>query len=71
MSCATAAARSASTASPPAPWSGVIGARAVIVQAVDERAKAFYGRFGFRPFSDREPLMPALRTSELEVLLRP
>lgn len=50
---------------------GVIGARAVIVQAVDERAKAFYGRFGFRPFSDREPLMLALRTSELEDLLRP
>ncbi len=50
---------------------GVIGARAVIVQAVDEGAKAFYARFGFRPFSDREPLMLTLRMSELEELLRP
>ena len=50
---------------------GVIGARAVIVQAIDERAKVFYGRFGFRPFSDREPLMLTLRMSELDALLRP
>ena len=27
---------------------GVIGARAVVVQAIDETAAAFYGRFGFR-----------------------
>ena len=47
----------------------VIGARAVVVQAMDERAKAFYGRFGFCPFSDREPLMLVLRISELEALL--
>ena len=47
-----------------------IGARAVIVQAIDERAKAFYGRFGFRPFSDHEPLMLTLRMSELDALLR-
>ena len=40
---------------------GTVGARAIIVQAIDERARAFYERFGFRPFSGREPLMLALR----------
>ena len=48
---------------------GAVGARAVIVQAVDERARAFYERFGFRPFSEREPLMLALRMSEIAGLL--
>ena len=48
---------------------GIVGARAVVVQAIDERAKAFYGRFGFRPFSDCEPLMLVLRMSELDALL--
>ena len=47
----------------------VIGARAVVVQAIDDTAAAFYRRFGFRPFSDREPLMLLLRTSELTALL--
>ena len=47
----------------------VIGARAIVVQAIDEPAKAFYGRFGFRPFSNREPLMLLLRISELKALL--
>ena len=47
----------------------IIGARAIVVQAIDEQAKAFYGRFAFRPFSDREPLMLILRMSELDVLL--
>ena len=47
----------------------VIGARAIVVQAIDEPAKAFYGRFGFRPFSNREPLMLLLRLSELKALL--
>ena len=47
----------------------VIGARAIVVQAIDEQAKAFYSRFGFRPFSDREPLMLLLRISELKALL--
>lgn len=47
----------------------LIGARAIVVQALNDEAKAFYGRFGFRPFSDREPLMLILRLSELEVLL--
>ena len=49
---------------------GVIGARAIVVQAIDETAAAFYGRFGFRPFSDREPLMLLLRISELRALLQ-
>ena len=47
----------------------VIGARAIVVQAIDEQATAFYGRFGFRPFSDREPLMLILRMSELDAFL--
>ena len=47
----------------------VIGARAIVVQAIDEQAKTFYGRFGFRPVSDREPLMLILRISELDELL--
>ena len=48
----------------------VIGARAIIVQALDEAAKTFYGRFGFLPFSDREPLMLLLRISELKAALQ-
>ena len=48
---------------------GTVGARAVIVQAIDERARGFYERFGFRPFSAREPLMLALRMSEIAGLL--
>ena len=47
----------------------VIGARAIVVQAIDEQATTFYGRFGFHPFSNREPLMLILRMSELDVLL--
>jgi len=43
----------------------LIGARALITQALDERARNFYQRFGFRAFSDREPLMLLLRISEL------
>ena len=46
-----------------------IGARAIVVQALDERAKSFYGRFGFRPFSEREPLMLLLRISEPRAFL--
>ena len=48
---------------------GTVGARAVIVQAIDERARAFYERFDFRPFSEREPLLLALRMSEIAGLL--
>ena len=51
--------------------SDLIGARAIVVQAIDERAKSFYARFGFRPFSEREPLTLLLRTSELAALLDP
>ena len=47
----------------------VIGARALVVQALDDEAKGFYERFGFRPFSDREPLMSILRISELRATL--
>ena len=50
---------------------GVVGARAVAVQAVDDGARAFYERFGFRPFSGREPLMLVLRMSEIAGLLEP
>ncbi len=46
-----------------------VGARAVIVQAIDDRARAFYEKFGFRPFSEREPLMLVLRMSEIAGLL--
>ena len=49
---------------------GVVGARAIVVQAIDERAAAFYAKFGFHPFSAREPLMLILRMSEIEGLLR-
>ena len=48
---------------------GIVGARAIVVQAIDGEATAFYARFGFRPFSDREPLMLLLRISELRALL--
>ena len=47
----------------------VIGARAIVVQAVDEGVKAFCAKFGFRPYSDREPLMLILRMSELDAIL--
>ena len=46
-----------------------IGARAIVVQALDERAKSVYGRFGCRPFSERESLMLLLRISELRAYL--
>ena len=49
----------------------VVGARAVIVHAINERDRAFYERFGFRPFSDRELLMLVLRMSEMAGLLEP
>lgn len=46
----------------------VIGARAIIVQALDEQAKAFYERSGFKQFSEREPHMLLLRISELRAI---
>ena len=48
----------------------MIGASAVTVQATDDRAKMFHARFGYRPFSDREPLMMILRMTETERLLQ-
>ena len=47
----------------------LIGARAVVAHALDERVKSFYAQFGFRPYSDREPLMLVLRISELKAFL--
>ncbi|MDE0332494.1 MAG: GNAT family N-acetyltransferase [Nitrospinae bacterium] len=43
----------------------LIGARAVITQALDEDAMNFYEGFCFRAFSEPEPLMLSLRISEL------
>ena len=48
---------------------GTVGARAVIVPAIDECARAVYARFGFRPFSEHDPLTLALRMSEIAGLL--
>ena len=47
----------------------IVGARSMVVQALDEGARSFYARFGFRPFSEREPLMLVLRMSELRAML--
>ena len=47
----------------------VVGARAIVVQAVDERARTFYERYGSRPYLDREPLMMLPRMSEIASLL--
>ncbi len=49
---------------------GVIGARAIIVQALGDRAAEFYQRWGFRPFSEHEPLMLILRISELHAAVQ-
>ena len=49
--------------------SGTIGTRAVIVQTIDDPTKAFSVRFGFHPFSDREPPMTIPHIAELERLL--
>ena len=46
-----------------------IGARAIVVQALDDRAKSFYARFGFRAYSEREPLMLVLWVPELMAFL--
>ncbi len=48
----------------------VIGARAIVVQAINDEARAFYERFGFLPFSEREPLMLVLRISKLKEALQ-
>ena len=48
----------------------LIGARAIVVQALNEEAKEFYEQFSFLPFSDREPLMLILRISELSAALQ-
>ena len=48
----------------------MIGARAIVVQAFNEKAKTFYEQFGFLSFSDREPFMLLLRISELRSVLQ-
>ena len=48
----------------------VIGARAIIVQTLNDRAAEFYQRWGLRPFSEHEPLMLILRISELSAALQ-
>ncbi|MDE0207674.1 MAG: GNAT family N-acetyltransferase [Candidatus Tectomicrobia bacterium] len=45
-----------------------VGVRAVIVQALDERAMRFYTRFGFRQFSNQEPLMLVLPVKKLQAI---
>ena len=45
-----------------------IGARALIVQALNQEAKRFYESFGFTSFT-KEPLMMLLRMSELKAAL--
>ena len=47
----------------------VIGARAVVVQALDEQVAGFYQQHGFTRFSDDEPLMLILRISELSAAM--
>lgn len=42
-----------------------VAARAVVVQAVDERAGTFCKQCGSRPHSDRESLMPELWMAEI------
>ena len=42
-----------------------IGARAIVVQALDEQVKPFYQPFGFRQFSEDEPLMLVLPMPQL------
>ena len=49
----------------------IVGARSLVVQALDEGARSFYERFGFRPFSEAEPLILVLRMSELRAMLEP
>ena len=39
------------------------------MQALNDEANVFYGRCGFRPFPEREPLMVVLRLSELKALV--
>ena len=47
------------------PAADLIGARALITQALDEEARNFYERFRFRVFSEHEPLMLLLRIADL------
>lgn len=42
-----------------------IGARTIVVQALDDHTKLFYARLGFRAYSEREPLMMVPWVAEL------
>lgn len=44
-------------------------ARTNVAQAISDKAKAFCGRFGFRPSPDREPSMLLLHIFKLGVIL--
>lgn len=48
---------------------GSVGVRAIVVQAVDERARQFYERFGFRQFSSQESLMMVLPVKKIQAIL--
>ena len=46
-----------------------IGARAVMLMALDAKAKQFYEGYGFKAFSDDEPFMMYMRLSVVEAML--
>ena len=47
-----------------------VGVRAIVVQALDDRVRQFYKRFGFRQFSSQEPRMLLLPVKKLQAILR-
>ncbi len=49
--------------------SSIIGARAVMLMAIDPKAKQFYEGYDFKAFSEEEPFMMYLRTSTVEAML--
>ena len=49
--------------------SAFIGARAVVLMAIDSKAKHFYEGYGFKTFSEEEPFMLYLRVSVIEAML--
>lgn len=46
-----------------------IGARAVMLMAIDAKAKQFYEGYGFKPFSEDEPFLMYMRLSVVEAML--
>ena len=47
----------------------LVGVRAVVVQALQETARQFYMRFGFRQFSSQEPFTLVLPVKKLQAIL--